>query len=110
MREQVTSVPASAAQADGTRDSAARSGTVAGDQELCDRLQDDLRGKWQRGERVHVEHYFQLHPALAQDEEAALDLIYCEFLIRSDLGDVPDSGEYLRRFPEHTQRLHFLFS
>jgi serine/threonine protein kinase len=72
--------------------------------------QDELRRRWQRGERVLVETYLRDDPALAHDEEALLDLIYCEFLVRGERGESPTLDEYLRRFPQHAARLQFLLA
>jgi serine/threonine-protein kinase len=68
-------------------------------------LRVDQRQRWQAGERVPAEHYLQRHPALAADPEAALDLIFNELLLRERLGERPDPGEYLARFPEHAATL-----
>ena len=73
-------------------------------------LQDELRQRWQRGERVPVEAYFQNDPSLSRDEEAAIDLIYCEFLLRSERGETPALDEYLTRFPQYAARLQFLLA
>src|SRR5690348_522639 len=72
--------------------------------------EDELRQRWQRGDRMPAEAFFQRDPALAQNEEAALDLIYCEFLLRGERGETPTVGEYLTRFPQFAERLQFLLS
>jgi tRNA A-37 threonylcarbamoyl transferase component Bud32 len=71
---------------------------------------DDLRRRWQHGDRLRVETYFEQNPALAQDEEAAIDLIYCEFLLRAEGGEAPRPEEYVARFPRYAQRLQFLLA
>jgi serine/threonine protein kinase len=73
--------------------------------ELAAALRADQRQRWQAGEGVPAEHYLQRHPALVADPEAALDLIFNEFLLRERLGEAPDAAEYRRRFPEFAEPL-----
>jgi serine/threonine protein kinase len=70
----------------------------------------DMRRRWQSGERATAEEYFQRDAALTQDEEAAIDLIYCEFLMRGERGESPTADEYLARFPQYAARLQFLLA
>src|SRR3954447_15110278 len=56
--------------------------------------------RWQAGERVLVEALLRAHPTLAKNEEALLDLIYSEVLLREEHGERLEQAEYLRRFPE----------
>jgi tetratricopeptide (TPR) repeat protein len=60
----------------------------------------DLRERWRRRERVPAEDYLRAFPRLAADREAALDLVYCEFLARDALGESPPAAEYAARFPD----------
>ena len=69
----------------------------------------DQRQRWSRGEAPPAEEYLKWCPALADDKERALELVYGEFLLREQLGHRPDSDEYLRRFPEHAARLEQQF-
>jgi predicted Ser/Thr protein kinase len=69
----------------------------------------DQQQRWQRGERVLAERYFQLCPTLAEDAENAVVLVYGEFLLREQLGRSPDPEEYLRRFPRHAEQLRLQF-
>ncbi len=71
-------------------------------------LQDDLRRRWAAGDCVRAEAYLEWHPGL--DDEAAIDLIYGEFLVRSERGDGPTVEEYLARFPQYAARLQFLLA
>src|SRR5262249_4692620 len=64
-------------------------------------LRAEQRQRWQAGERVPAEHYLGVHPELRGDPEAAVDLIFNEFLLREGLGERPGKEEFLRRFPEH---------
>jgi serine/threonine protein kinase len=69
----------------------------------------DLQQRWQAGERVPVEAYFRNYPALQEDRESALVLIYGEYLLREQLGEAPVAAEYLRRFPHHAEALRLQF-
>jgi serine/threonine-protein kinase len=68
-------------------------------------LRVDQRQRWQAGERVLAESYLQRYPPVRGDAEAAIDLVFNEFLVRDRLGERPDPTEYLRRFPEHADVL-----
>jgi WD40 repeat protein/tRNA A-37 threonylcarbamoyl transferase component Bud32 len=68
-------------------------------------LRADQRQRWLAGERVPVEDYLRRYPALAEDPEALLDLVYGEFVLREEVGDKPQGEEYLRRFPAHAAAL-----
>lgn len=64
-----------------------------------EQLAAELRSRWQRGDRPTIE---QLEPGfreLAKDEEALLDLIYHEVLVREQFGERPSPAEYAERFP-----------
>src|SRR5271166_2980453 len=69
---------------------------------LCaDQLQ-----RWQAGQRVPAEDYLREVPALRDDPELAIDLIFNEFLLRRDvLRESPTLDEYLQRFPQHATAL-----
>lgn len=62
-------------------------------------LRVDQREHWLLGDRVKAEAYLRSFPQLSGGEYA-LDLVYAEFLLREQLGEVPDVGEYTRRFPD----------
>jgi eukaryotic-like serine/threonine-protein kinase len=64
-------------------------------------LRVDQRERWQAGERVRAEDYLRRYPDVSAEPEAAIDLIFNEFLLRERLGDRPSPEEYLRRFPEY---------
>src|SRR5262245_35604510 len=68
-------------------------------------LRADQRRRWQAGQRLPVEFYLRRYPAVEGDPEAALDLIYGEYLLRERLGPPPDPAEILLRFPEHADLL-----
>jgi hypothetical protein len=65
----------------------------------------DQRERRQAGERVPAESYLRRFPALRASAEAAVDLIYGEFLLRERDGERPTVEEYRQRFPEHAETL-----
>jgi WD40 repeat protein len=73
--------------------------------ELAVVLRVDQRQRWQAWQRVPAEDYLRRHPALAADAEAALDLIFHEFLLRERAGEGPQLEEYVARFPQHAAAL-----
>jgi predicted Ser/Thr protein kinase len=68
-------------------------------------LRVDQRQRWQIGDRVPAERYLQRYPNLRADVEAAVDLVYGEFLLRERYGEQPAADEYHERFPEFTDLL-----
>jgi len=72
-------------------------------------LQDDQRTRWKRRERFLAESYREQVPALRDDTEGFLDLVYHEIVLREDAGEAPNLEEYRRRFPEHGDSLSRLF-
>jgi len=67
----------------------------------CEELEHLLRS----GQTARAEAYFCEHPALADDPEAALDLIYTEYAARRELGEKPQPEEYYDRFPRWRELL-----
>lgn len=59
----------------------------------------DQSSRWRNGDRVLAEEYLERYPALRENADAAVDLIYSELLLREELGDAFEPVEYLRRFP-----------
>jgi serine/threonine protein kinase/tetratricopeptide (TPR) repeat protein len=72
-------------------------------------LLDDQARRWGRGERLLVETYLAQQPALSEEPEAVLDLLYHEVVLREARGEGVDVEEYIRRFPQWAAqlRLHF---
>src|SRR6516162_4557181 len=68
-------------------------------------LQVDQLQRWQAGERVPAEAYLERHPALRADQDAAVEFVFGEYVLREDLGEAPALEEYQQRFPEHAARL-----
>jgi serine/threonine protein kinase len=48
------------------------------------------------------------NPELANDPEAAIELIYAEFLALDEIGRLPESNSWLEKFPAHRPRLERL--
>jgi WD40 repeat protein/serine/threonine protein kinase len=69
--------------------------------EIAAVLRVDQVQRWQTGQRVPVEDYLCQYPDVRACTDAAVDLVYGEFLVRERLGDRPATAEYLRRFPEY---------
>jgi serine/threonine-protein kinase len=72
-------------------------------------LRVDQSERWQTGERIAAETYLQEFAAVAADPEAALDVVYGEFLVREELGDGPTAAEYVTRFPALGDQLRLQF-
>lgn len=70
----------------------------------------ELDRRRRSGEDVKVESFFQQFPALAQDAEAAIELIYTELVLREELGETVRSEDYYRRFPQWADRLRKLMA
>src|SRR5439155_10953952 len=60
----------------------------------------DQQERWGRGECPTLETYLQQYPALAENIEDALTLLYHEVLLRERRGEQPEPADYERRFPE----------
>src|SRR5262249_1530983 len=69
--------------------------------ELC----ADQRRRWQAGERMPAEYYLGRSPEVRADPQAALDLIFNEYLLREQQGERPATQEFLARFPRHAATL-----
>ena len=67
-------------------------------------VSEDFRYRRQSGQDCQVESYFQTFPQL-QEESAAVDLIYVEYLLREESGETPTEQEYAERFPDHEEAI-----
>src|SRR5262245_13873472 len=65
----------------------------------------ELERRLRRGEISRAEEFFSACPELTEDAETALDLIYREFVVRSELGPPPVADEYYQRFPQWREPL-----
>jgi hypothetical protein len=69
-----------------------------------------------KGEACRAEEFLTAHPAIANDPESALDLIYAEYMVRLQQGQSPPPEEYYSRFPQwrdllfHQFQVHALLS
>ncbi len=68
-------------------------------------LSVDQWHRWQQGERVPAEVYLQMHPGLAGVQEEAFDLVYGEYLLREELGELPTIDDFVKRFPQFALQL-----
>jgi serine/threonine-protein kinase len=66
--------------------------------------------RWHAGQRLPAEEYLRRCPVLTGDSDAALEVIYGEFLVRRDLGEPVEPAEYLARFPQFAAGLREQFS
>jgi eukaryotic-like serine/threonine-protein kinase len=73
--------------------------------DLLDVIEADRAERWRRGERVKAERYLRDFPAVRNDPEASLVIIYGEFYLCKELGESPSLTEYISRFPTHARRL-----
>jgi eukaryotic-like serine/threonine-protein kinase len=72
-------------------------------------LLEDQRRRWRLGQRPLVESYLTQQPALRDDADRLLDLIYQEVLLRQQAGEAPSLDEYLQRFPDLASQLRVQF-
>jgi serine/threonine-protein kinase len=68
-------------------------------------LRVDQWERRRRGQWVPAESYLEAFPAVRDDPERALDVVFAEFMLREQLGDSPTLEEYASRFPEHAEQL-----
>jgi WD40 repeat protein/serine/threonine protein kinase len=65
----------------------------------------DQARRWNAGDRVPVERYLEQYPAVGEHPEAAVDLIYGEYRLRTANGETPTAEEYVARFPQFGSQL-----
>lgn len=68
------------------------------------------RAAWSAGQRIPVETFLAQHPALRDDTDTMLDVIYNEIVLREELGETSTLTEFRARFPELTEPLKQLFA
>jgi WD40 repeat protein/serine/threonine protein kinase len=81
-----------------------RAGELTAD-DLAAVVQVDQRQRWLAGERLPAEAYLRRYPALGREAEAAVEVVYHEYLWREQQGEAPSLEEYERRFPGYAARL-----
>src|SRR5262245_56355447 len=69
----------------------------------------ELARRLRAGEACRAEDIFTACPELASNSEVALDLIYTEYLTRSELGETVRLDEYYHRFPQWREALFHQF-
>ncbi|MBX9789718.1 MAG: protein kinase [Pirellulales bacterium] len=69
-------------------------------QQILDQLREAQFHSWERGDRLLGEQLLARQPALATDDDAVLQLLSAEFLLREQAGDEVSLAEYERRFPQ----------
>ncbi|HEV3203079.1 MAG TPA: hypothetical protein VGY77_01790, partial [Gemmataceae bacterium] len=57
-----------------------------GGSELATRLTQEMRARWEQGERPITEEFLALYPALWNQPESAIELIYEETCLRKEHG------------------------
>src|SRR5438270_175218 len=72
---------------------------------LVERRVEDMGRRWRQGECPRTEGYLALHPELAEQPEAALELLYEELCLSRENGHVLTESELARRFPEWREKL-----
>src|SRR2546428_579479 len=70
---------------------------------------DELSRKLRAGISCQAEEFLQAEPSLAADSDAALELVYTEFVVREQLGQQPRNQEWLERFPQWRIELTQIF-
>lgn len=65
----------------------------------------DQHQQWMRGNAVVAEGYIERFPWIQMDRSAALDLIYREYLLREQYGQVQTDEQFIERFPEFAEQL-----
>ena len=69
--------------------------------ELAAVIRVDLRERRRRGESIDSREYLARFPSVADDPELAVDLIYAEFMVREEQGEVLAPGDFVERYPEY---------
>jgi eukaryotic-like serine/threonine-protein kinase len=68
-------------------------------------LRVDQAERCRLGQWVSAEAYLDAFPAIRDDAESTVDLIFAEFLLREERGEPPPLEEFLGRFPQHAGEL-----
>ena len=68
-------------------------------------LRVDQAERCRLGQWVPAEAYFDAFPAIRDDAESAIDLIFAEYLLREERGERPTLEGFLDRFPQHAGEL-----
>ncbi len=71
-----------------------------GSDDLAAVLRADQRGRWEAGERAPAEEFLR-RLGERPEAEAAVDLVFQEYLLRERRGETPDPEEFAGRFPQY---------
>src|SRR5436309_11484808 len=82
----------------------------AGLEALVEGLLDDMRRRWQAGERPVAEEFLVRHPELRDRPEAAAELIYEEVCLRQEYRVGGTASDVVRRFPQWREQLGMLLN
>src|SRR5688572_33511116 len=69
----------------------------------------ELERRLGAGEACSAEDVFASFPELSRDVDAALEIIYTEFVAREQMGQAPKRDDYCTRFPMWRDGLEQLF-
>ncbi|QJX01297.1 tetratricopeptide repeat protein [Frigoriglobus tundricola] len=75
---------------------------------IARRAAEDMRRRWEGGDRPRAEGYFDQHPELLLRPECALDVLYEEVQLRQDHGEGGVWSDVCRRFPQWDRPLRSL--
>jgi serine/threonine protein kinase len=81
---------------------------VPGPDSLAERLAEEMRRRWRRGERPLAEEFLRRHPELWDRPQAAAELIYEEICLREEDGEPGADEDVLHRFPQWAAPLRVL--
>jgi serine/threonine protein kinase len=70
---------------------------------------DELERRIRAGSLLEVEELRDQYPAVWENTETALELVYSEYVLRVANGESPDRRDWYRRYPEWRERLERLF-
>ena len=78
-------------------------------EQLVQLLIVEQQRRWRQGDRVRSEIFFERFPALKSHRDCAVNLVYAEFLLESDVAGPPRVADYLERFAEFREELQRQF-
>jgi serine/threonine protein kinase/Flp pilus assembly protein TadD len=82
----------------------------AGLEALVEELLDDMRRRWQEGERPLAEEFLSRHPELHDHPATAAELIYEEICLRQEYREGGTASDVVRRFPHWREPLRVLLN
>ena len=68
----------------------------------------EFADEWKSGKWLSVEEFLDAHRQAAADSETAVQLIYEEFCLRQEEGEVVDPAEIVERFPQYESQLRLV--